>query len=116
MWRGGCIIRAQLLERIRRAFDRNNDLPNLLVDEDFAPFMVQSHMSMREVVKAAIDHGVPMPAMASSLSYFDSYRSQNLPQNLTQAQRDFFGAHTYERVDKPQAGFMHTEWAELIQK
>ncbi len=116
IWRGGCIIRAQLLERIRRAFDRNNDLPNLLVDEDFAPFMVQCHMSMREVVKAAIDHGVPMPAMASSLSYFDSYRSQNLPQNLTQAQRDFFGAHTYERVDKPQAGFMHTEWAELIQK
>ncbi|MBK9770392.1 MAG: NADP-dependent phosphogluconate dehydrogenase [Candidatus Obscuribacter sp.] len=116
IWRGGCIIRAQLLERIRAAFDRDNNLPNLLVDLDFAPFMIQSHMSMRAVVKEAVSMGIPVPAMTSSLSYFDSYRSASLPQNLTQAQRDFFGAHTYERVDKPQAGFMHTEWAELIAK
>ena len=116
IWRGGCIIRAELLERIRAAFDRDKNLPNLLVDEDFAPFMVQSHMSMRAVIKEAIVRGIPLPAMTASLSYFDSYRAAHLPQNLTQAQRDFFGAHTYERVDKPGAGFMHTEWAELIAK
>ena len=73
-------------------------------------------MSMRAVIKEAIVRGIPLPAMTASLSYFDSYRAAHLPQNLTQAQRDFFGAHTYERVDKPGAGFMHTEWAELIAK
>ncbi len=116
IWRGGCIIRAQLLERIRAAFDRDKKLANLLVDEDFAPFMIQSHQSMRQVVHEAVTMGIPVPALTASLSYFDSYRAASLPQNLTQAQRDFFGAHTYERVDKPQAGFMHTEWAELITK
>lgn len=116
IWRGGCIIRAQLLERIRAAFDRHSDLANLMVDEDFAPFMIQSHKALRAVVTECISRGIATPALSSSLAYFDSYRAQHLPQNLTQAQRDFFGAHTYERVDKPEAGFMHTEWAELIKR
>jgi 6-phosphogluconate dehydrogenase len=116
IWRGGCIIRAQLLERIRTAFDRNKDLKNLLMDPEFANWMIASHESMRVVVKEAVSRGIPVPALSSSLAYFDSYRSEQLPQNLTQAQRDFFGAHTYERVDKPEAGFVHTEWADLIKQ
>ncbi|MBP6746880.1 NADP-dependent phosphogluconate dehydrogenase [bacterium] len=116
IWRGGCIIRAQLLERIRTAFDRNNNLPNLLIDPDFAVWMANSHESLRAVVQEAVKRGIPVPALTASLSYFDSYRSAQLPQNLTQAQRDFFGAHTYERVDKPEVGFVHTEWMELIKQ
>lgn len=116
IWRGGCIIRAQLLERIRNAFDRNNNLPNLLIDPDFANWMTSSHESLRVVVQEAVKRGIPVPALTASLSYFDSYRSAQLPQNLTQAQRDFFGAHTYERSDKPDAGFVHTEWADLIKQ
>jgi 6-phosphogluconate dehydrogenase len=116
IWRGGCIIRAQLLERIRKAFDRNKDLPNLLMDDDFANWMMDSHQSLRQVVAEAVKLGIPVPALSSSLAYFDAYRSESLPQNLTQAQRDFFGAHTYERVDKPGAGFVHTEWADLIKQ
>lgn len=114
IWRGGCIIRAQLLERIRIAFARNKELPNLLMDPEFANWMIASHESMREVVKEAVSRGIPVPALSASLAYFDSYRSSRLPQNLTQAQRDFFGAHTYERVDKPEVGFVHTEWSELV--
>jgi 6-phosphogluconate dehydrogenase len=116
IWRGGCIIRAQLLERIRTAFDRDNSLPNLLIDPDFAVWMANSHESLRAVVQEAVKRGIPVPALTASLSYFDSYRSAQLPQNLTQAQRDFFGAHTYERVDKPEVGFVHSEWMELIKQ
>ena len=116
IWRGGCIIRAQLLERIRQAFDRNKDLANLLMDDDFANWMMDSHESLRKVVCNAQMMGIPVPALSASLAYFDAYRSENLPQNLTQAQRDFFGAHTYERVDKPNGGFVHTEWADLIKQ
>jgi 6-phosphogluconate dehydrogenase len=116
IWRGGCIIRAQLLERIRKAFDRNKDLANLLMDDDFANWMMDSHQSLRQVVSEAQKQGIPVPALSSSLAYFDAYRSDRLPQNLTQAQRDFFGAHTYERTDKPNGGFVHTEWADLIKK
>jgi 6-phosphogluconate dehydrogenase len=114
IWRGGCIIRAALLERIRKAFDRDKNLPNLLMDDDFANWMMDSHQSLRKIVSKAAMMGIPVPALSASLAYFDAYRSENLPQNLTQAQRDFFGAHTYERTDKPGAGFVHTEWAELI--
>jgi len=116
IWRGGCIIRAQLLERIRQAFDRNKDLANLLMDDDFANWMMDSHESLRKVVCQAQMMGIPVPALSASLAYFDAYRSENMPQNLTQAQRDFFGAHTYERVDKPNGGFVHTEWADLIKQ
>ncbi len=116
IWKGGCIIRAQLLEQIRQAFTRQQDVPNLLVDPEFAAFLVKAQDSWRFAVTTAIQHGVAVPALSASLAYFDSYRCESLPQNLTQAQRDYFGAHTYERLDKPQAGFMHTEWNSLIKE
>lgn len=114
IWKGGCIIRAQLLEQIRQAFTRQNDLANLLVDPEFAAFLVRAQENWRLAVGCAVQHGIPVPALGASLAYFDSYRSANLPQNLTQAQRDYFGAHTYERLDKPGQGFVHTEWNALI--
>jgi 6-phosphogluconate dehydrogenase len=110
IWKGGCIIRAQFLDKIKQAYRRRTDLPNLLVDEDFRDAVNQVQSRWRKAVTAAQSLGIPCLAMASSLAYYDSYRSENLPQNLTQAQRDFFGAHTYERVDKPEVGFVHTEW------
>ena len=114
IWKGGCIIRAQLLEKIRSAFSRQNDLPNLLVDPDFSSFLVKSHENWRFAISEATLMGIPTPALSASLNYFDSYRASSLPQNLTQAQRDYFGAHTYERTDKPQAGFVHSVWNDLI--
>lgn len=116
IWRGGCIIRAQLLERIRKAFAQNNALTNLLLDEEFAEFLAAHHQSLRLVVGQAVKHGIAVPALSASLAYFDAYTCANLPQNLTQAQRDFFGAHTYERVDEPALGFVHTEWAALLKQ
>lgn len=116
IWKGGCIIRAKLLEAIRAAFARQSDVPNLLVDPEFAAFLVKAQQSWRHVVTTATQQGIPIPALSASLSYYDSYRSENLPQNLTQAQRDFFGAHTYERIDKPELGFVHTEWNQLIKE
>jgi 6-phosphogluconate dehydrogenase len=110
IWKGGCIIRAQFLDKIKQAYLRRSDLPNLLVDPDFSDFVNAAQANWRKAVTTAQSLGVPCLAMASSLAYFDSYRSENLPQNLTQAQRDFFGSHTYERVDKPELGFIHTEW------
>ncbi len=110
IWKGGCIIRAQFLDKIKQAYHRRADLPNLLLDPDFRDAVSSAQTNWRKAVTTAMTLGVPCLAMASSLAYYDSYRSANLPQNLTQAQRDFFGAHTYERVDKPEAGFMHTEW------
>ncbi|MBK7996136.1 MAG: NADP-dependent phosphogluconate dehydrogenase [Blastocatellia bacterium] len=110
IWKGGCIIRAQFLDKIKQAYQRRTDLPNLLLDADFRDAVNAAQAGWRKAVTTAISLGVPCLAMASSLAYYDSYRSENLPQNLTQGQRDFFGAHTYERVDKPDAGFMHTEW------
>ncbi|MBI4853401.1 MAG: NADP-dependent phosphogluconate dehydrogenase [Acidobacteria bacterium] len=110
IWKGGCIIRAQFLDKIKQAYHRRADLPNLLLDPDFRDAVSSTQAGWRKAVTTAMNLGVPCLAMASSLAYYDSYRSANLPQNLTQAQRDFFGAHTYERVDKPEAGFMHTEW------
>jgi 6-phosphogluconate dehydrogenase len=110
MWRGGCIIRSAFLGRIKEAFDRNPKLANLLLDPYFCEQVSRAEDSWRRVCAAAITHGVPLPAMTSALSYFDGYRTENLPANLLQAQRDFFGAHTYERVDRPRGQFFHTNW------
>jgi 6-phosphogluconate dehydrogenase len=108
LWRGGCIIRAQFLDRITDAFNHNPDLTNLILDPYFKDIIISSQESWRLVASSAMRHGVPVPAFASALSYYDSYRTPVLPANLIQAQRDYFGAHTYERVDKP--GTFHTEW------
>ncbi|WP_342504680.1 NADP-dependent phosphogluconate dehydrogenase [Sporosarcina sp. FSL K6-2383] len=109
IFRGGCIIRAQFLQNIKEAFDANNDLPNLLVDPYFQEIVGEYQHSLREVLAVAMKQGIPVPALSSALAYYDSYRTATLPANLIQAQRDYFGAHTYERVDKD--GHFHTEWA-----
>ena len=108
IWRAGCIIRADLLEDIRAAFARNASLANLLLDEAFRGVMAERQAGWRFTLQAAIELGIPVPAMSSSLAYYDSYRAARLPANLTQAQRDFFGAHTYRRTDKE--GVFHTDW------
>jgi 6-phosphogluconate dehydrogenase len=113
IWKGGCIIRAQFLDKIKQAYQRRPDLPNLLLDPDFKAWALEAQPRWRQAVTTAQSLGIPIPAMSASLAYFDSYRTENLPQNLTQAQRDFFGSHTYERKDKPQLGFIHTEWEKL---
>jgi 6-phosphogluconate dehydrogenase len=110
MWRAGCIIRAQFLGRIKEAYDTNPDLDNLLLDPYFKKIVVGSQANWRSVVMTAAELGIPVPAFSSALSYFDSYRTARLPANLLQAQRDYFGAHTYERVDKPRGEFFHTQW------
>ena len=108
VWRSGCIIRARLLEDIRRAFANQHDLTNLLIDEHFARLMAKCQQDLREVVAMAALSGVAVPALMSALSYYDAYRTERLPANLLQAQRDYFGAHTYQRLDKP--GKFHTQW------
>jgi len=108
IWKGGCIIRAQFLDGIREAYSRRHDLPSLLLDDRFRAAMEQAQPGFRKAVSVAQSLGIPCLAFSSSLAYYDSYRSARLPQNLTQAQRDFFGAHTYERIDQP--GSFHTEW------
>ncbi|MDB5193651.1 MAG: 6-phosphogluconate dehydrogenase [Segetibacter sp.] len=108
IWRGGCIIRAACLEDIRKAYENNGELANLLLDEKIGEELLKRQMATRSIIKLAIDEGIPMPALMSSLSYFDAYRSERLPTNIIQAQRDYFGAHTYERTD--QEGVFHTEW------
>ncbi len=108
VWRAGCIIRARLLGDMRRAFDANADIPNLLVDPHFAGLMAGAQQDLREVVARAALQGVAVPAFMSALSYYDAYRSACLPANLLQAQRDYFGAHTYQRTDRP--GKFHTRW------
>lgn len=115
IWQGGCIIRAKFLGRIKEAYLRNPKLSNLLLDAEFNSRMEQTQTGWRIVVSTSMQQGLPVLAMSSSLGYFDMYRSANLPLNLTQAQRDFFGSHTYERVDKPELGFVHTEWEELLE-
>jgi 6-phosphogluconate dehydrogenase len=110
IWRGGCIIRAVFLNRIVEAYGRNPALHNLLLDSYFTEIIAKTQQNWRVAVSTAVTHGVAVPAFAASLAYFDSYRQARLPSNLLQAQRDFFGAHTYERVDKP--GVFHTEWLE----
>ncbi len=108
IWRGGCIIRAHFLNRIKEAYDRNPSLANLLLDPYFKEIIDKTQANWRKVVATAAELGIPIPAFSSALAYYDSYRSARLPANLLQAQRDYFGAHTYERVDKP--GAFHTEW------
>lgn len=108
IWRAGCIIRARFLNRITEAFTRNPDLANLLLDDALGQAVRERLPAWRHVVQTAVGLGIPVPAFSGSLAYYDSYRSERLPANLIQAQRDFFGAHTYERVDKP--GIFHSQW------
>jgi 6-phosphogluconate dehydrogenase len=110
IWRGGCIIRAAILENIRTAYRARAELPNLLLDPRLGKELVRREADLREVVKVAATLGLPAPGLMATLSYFDAYRSAALPANLIQAQRDFFGAHTYERLDAP--GAFHTRWEE----
>ena len=116
LWRGGCIIRATFLEKIKEAFDKNPALDNLLLDEFFRGAIDKCLTAWRQVVAQAVLTGVPVPAFSSALCYYDSYRSACLPANLLQAQRDYFGAHTYQRVDKPRGEIFHTEWTETSGK
>ncbi len=110
IWRGGCIIRARFLQRIKEAFERDPQLPNLLLDPYFSQELAAAQDNWRTVVATAATLGIPVPAFAASLAYYDSYRSERLPANLLQAQRDYFGAHTYERLDKPAGQFFHIDW------
>lgn len=110
MWRGGCIIRSVFLGKIKEAFDKNPLLTNLLLDPFFNSKITDSQESFRKVICQAFTNGIPLPAMASALAYFDGYRSERLPANLLQAQRDFFGAHQYERMDHPRGEYFHTNW------
>ena len=110
MWRGGCIIRSAFLGKIKEAFDRNPGLTNLLLDPFFKEKVLAAQASWRRVVAAAAMNGIPVPSMSAALNYFDGYRTERLPANLLQAQRDYFGAHTYERTDRPRGEFFHTNW------
>jgi len=110
MWRGGCIIRSKFLGKIKEAFDHNSDLHNLLFDSFFTEKVTQCQKGWREVVATAVTNGIPLPGITSALSYFDGLRCARLPANLLQAQRDYFGAHTFERVDKERGQFFHTNW------
>ena len=110
LWRGGCIIRAAFLEHIKPAYDRDPDLANLLLASYFKDAIASSQSAWRRVVATAVTCGVPVPAFSSALAWYDGYRSERLPANLLQAQRDYFGAHTYERVDRPRGEFFHTNW------
>jgi 6-phosphogluconate dehydrogenase len=116
IWKGGCIIRARFLGKIKEAYARRPDLASLLLDPDFNERLTKSQQNWRRAITVAINAGVPVPAMTASLGYFDTYRTAELPTNLTQAQRDFFGSHTYERADKQGAGAIHTEWEELLEE
>jgi 6-phosphogluconate dehydrogenase len=116
IWKGGCIIRAQFLGKIKDAYARRADLPNLLLDPDFSAYIERAQSNWRLAVTTAMKAGIPVPGMAASINYFDAYRTAELPLNLTQAQRDFFGSHTYVRADRPEAGAVHTEWEELLEK
>jgi len=110
MWRGGCIIRSVFLGKIKEAFDRNPNLTNLLLDPFFKEKIESSQDAWRRVVATSVLNGIWIPAMSTALNYFDGFRTEKLPANLLQAQRDYFGAHTYERVDKPRGQFFHTNW------
>jgi 6-phosphogluconate dehydrogenase len=112
IWKGGCIIQAGFLDKIKNAYVENPDLPNLLLAPEFKQSIIDRQDAWRTVILAANELGIAVPAFSASLDYFDSYRRERLPQNLTQAQRDYFGAHTYERTDKARGEFFHTAWAE----
>jgi 6-phosphogluconate dehydrogenase len=110
MWRGGCIIRSRFLGKIKEAFDKNPGIENLLLDSFFSAALNNYQASWRKALMHAVELGVPTPAFATALAFFDGYRTARLPANLLQAQRDYFGAHTYERIDKPRGEFFHTNW------
>jgi len=110
MWRGGCIIRSAFLGKIKEAFDNNPSITNLLLDPFFKGKVEKAQKGWRNVVSAAVNNGIPVPAISTALGYYDGYRCEKLPANLLQAQRDYFGAHTYERLDKPRGEFFHTNW------
>ena len=114
LWRGGCIIRARFLDKIRDAFVKDPALPNLMLDPFFCDVLAQAQESWRFVLKLCRDLGIPAPAFNASLDYYDAYRQPVLPANLLQAQRDYFGAHTYERIDRP--GSFHTDWIAQARK
>jgi len=110
MWRGGCIIRSAFLGKIKEAFDANPDLSNLLLDPYFQSQVEAAQPAWRRVIAKAVQRGIPVPAMSSALAFYDGYRRERLPANLLQAQRDYFGAHTYQRVDRPRGEYFHTNW------
>lgn len=110
MWRGGCIIRSKFLGKIKEAYGKNPDLKNLLLDDFFINELKKCQTGWRKTVAAAAEMGIPTPCLSTALSFYDGYRTERLPANLLQAQRDYFGAHTYERVDKPRGQFFHTNW------
>ncbi len=110
MWRGGCIIRSTFLGKIKEAYDNDPELSNLLLDPFFRQTVMDAQDSWRRVTATALTNGIPVPAFTTALCYFDGFRSERLPANLLQAQRDYFGAHTYERLDKPRGEFYHTNW------
>jgi 6-phosphogluconate dehydrogenase len=110
MWRGGCIIRSVFLGKIKEAFDKNKELSNLLLDPFFKEKVETAQAGWRRVCAAAMTNGIPVPAFTTALCYFDGFRTEKLPANLLQAQRDYFGAHTYERTDKPRGEYFHTNW------
>jgi len=110
MWRGGCIIRSAFLHEIKRAFDHNSELESLMMDDFFVQALSKAHLSWRKSVSFAISEGIPVPAMSSALAFFDGYRAKNVSANMIQAQRDYFGAHTYERIDAPRGKRFHTDW------
>ncbi|MCW6051848.1 decarboxylating NADP(+)-dependent phosphogluconate dehydrogenase [Microcoleus sp. A2-C5] len=116
IWKGGCIIRARFLDKIKTAFKDDPALPNLLLAPEFKQSILDRQTAWREVLSTASLLGIAVPAFSASLDYFDSYRRERLPQNLTQAQRDYFGAHTYERTDKPRGEFFHSEWTQAAQE
>jgi 6-phosphogluconate dehydrogenase len=110
MWRGGCIIRSRFLGKIKEAYDKNPQLNNLLLDDFFSHVLNGYQAAWRQAVIDAVGFGVPTPAFSTALAFYDGYRTERLPANLLQAQRDYFGAHTYERVDQPRGQFFHTNW------
>jgi 6-phosphogluconate dehydrogenase len=110
MWRGGCIIRSAFLDKIKEAFDNNPSITNLLLDQFFKDKVGKAQNGWRNVVCATAINGIAVPCISAALGYFDGYRCEMLPANLLQAQRDYFGAHTYERTDKPRGEFFHTNW------
>jgi 6-phosphogluconate dehydrogenase len=117
IWKAGCIIRAKFLDSIMQAYERKQDLSNLLLDEKFKSDILKAQPSWRRAVTFANSSGIAIPSMSASLSYFDAYRSAQLPQNLTQAQRDYFGSHTYQRADKgANAPFIHSDWIRMAEK
>ncbi len=110
MWRGGCIIRSRFLAKIKEAFDKNPALDNLLLDSFFSGVLNQYQVSWRKALVHAVELGIPTPVISTALAFFDGYRTARLPANLLQAQRDYFGAHTFERTDQPRGKFFHANW------